>query len=118
MSLTEQIYAQALVLIRDLQEGDKPLLEVLCRSAELSLKAKLLDGVTTDDCKVDFVAAASLYALAAFTEMENATQPEQISAGDLTLRRAGTDAAACCLRYQAEMIMKPYVKDNFSFVGV
>ena len=73
MTLTEQIYAQALVLIRDLQDGDRPMLEMLCRSAEVSLRAKLRDGVT----------------------------PE-----------------ACCLRYQAELMMIPYVKDRFAFMGV
>ncbi len=118
MTLTEQINAQASVLIRDLQDGDRPLLEVLCRSAEVALLAKLREDVSPEDCKADFVAAASLYALAALTEMDGATQPEQFKAGDITLRRSGTDAAVCCLRYQAEMIIKPYVKDNFSFVGV
>lgn len=118
MSLTEQIYAQARVLIRDLEDGDRPILELLCRSAEISLKAKLRDGVTPEDCKADFIAAASLYALSAMSEVDNGIQPEQITAGDLTLRRSGNDAAACCLRYQAELMMLPYVKDRFAFMGV
>lgn len=118
MTLTEQINAQALVLLRDLQDGDRPMLEVLCRSAEISLKARLIEGVTPEDCRADFVASASLYALAALSEIEHSLQPEQFSAGDLTLRRSSTDAAACCLRYQAETIMRPYLKDSFSFVGV
>ncbi len=118
MTLTEQIYAQALVLIRDLKDGDRPLLELLCRSAEASLRERLRTGISPEDCKADFVAAASLYALAAMTEMETAVQPEQFSAGDLTLRRGSTDAAVCCLRNQAEMIMKSYMRDSFSFVGV
>ncbi|MBE6987095.1 MAG: hypothetical protein E7433_06715 [Ruminococcaceae bacterium] len=118
MTLTEQIYAQALVLIRDLQDGDRPMLEMLCRSAEVSLRAKLRDGVTPEDCKADFVAAASLYALAAMSEIDDAVQPEQICAGDLTVRKSSFDAAACCLRYQAELMMIPYVKDRFAFMGV
>lgn len=118
MSLTEQIYAQALVLIRDLQDGDRPLLELLCRSAEVALKAKLREGISIDDCKADFVAAASLYALAAMSEMDETAQLEQFSTGDLTLRRKSCDAAACCLRYQAEMMMAPFVKDRFVFQGV
>lgn len=118
MSLTEQIYAQALVLIRDLEDGDRPLLELLCRSAEVSLKAKLRCGVTPEDCKADFIAAASLYALAAMSEMDETGQLQQISAGDLTLRRSSNDAAACCLRYQAELMMLPYMKDGFSFMRV
>lgn len=118
MTLTDQIYAQALVLLRDLEDGDRPLLEMLCRSAENSLRSKLRSGVSPEDCKADFIASASLYALAAMSEIENGTQPEQIAAGDLTLRRSSNDAAACCLRYQAEMMMLPYMKDRFSFVGV
>ena len=118
MSLTDQIYAQALVLIRDLQDRDRPMLEVLCRSAEVSLLAKLREGVSAEDCKADFVAAASLYALAAMTEMDAQVQLEQFTAGDLTLRRKSNDAAVCCLRYQAELLMMPYVKDRFVFQGV
>ena len=118
MTLTEQIYAQARVLIRDLEDGDRPLLELLCRSAEVSLRAKLREGVTPEDCKADFIAAASLYALSAMSEADSGMLPEQITAGDLTLRRSSGDAAACCLRYQAELMMMPYVKDRFAFMGV
>ena len=118
MTLTEQIHAQALVLIRDLEDKYRPLLELLCRSAEVSLRAKLRNGVTPEDCKADFIAAASLYALAAMSEVDNGMQPEQLTAGDLTLRRSSMDAAACCLRYQAELMMLPYVKDRFAFMGV
>lgn len=118
MTLTEQIYAQALVLIRDLEDGNRPLLELLCRSAEVSLQAKLRSGMTPEDCKADFIAAASLYAVAAMSEVDETAQLEQISAGDLTLRRSSCDAAACCLRYQAELMMLPYVKDRFAFMGV
>ena len=118
MSLTEQIYAQALVLIRDLQDRDRPVLEVLCRSAEVSLRAKLREGITPEDCKADFVAAASLYALAAMTEMDKDLQVEQFTAGDLTLRRKGTDAASNCLHNQAQLMIAPYLKDHISFLGV
>ena len=45
-------------------------------------------------------------------------QIEQISAADLTLRRGSPDSAACCLRYQAEILIRPYLQDNFAFVGV
>ena len=118
MTLTEQIYAQALVLIQDSEDDKLPMLEVLCRCAENSLRQMLREGITPEDCKADFVAAASLYALAALSEMDELAQMEQIKAGDLTLRRGSTDSAACCLRYQAEMMMTPYMKDRFSFMGV
>ncbi len=118
MSLTEQIYAQALVLIQDSEDEKLPMLEILCRCAEKSLRQNLREGVSPEDCKADFVAAASLYALAAMSEMDELAQMSQIKAGDLTLRRSSTDSAACCLRYQAEVMMSPYMKDRFSFVGV
>lgn len=118
MSLTEQIYAQALVLIQDSSDADLSMLRLLCRSAENSLQQKLRDGITIEDCKADFVAAASLYALAAMSELDDLSQMEQIQAGDLTMRRGSANSAACCLRYQAEMVMMPYMKDRFSFRGV
>ena len=118
MSLVEQIYAQALVLTQDSTDMNLPMLEVLCRSAENSLRQKLREGITPEDCKADFVAAASLLALAALSEQDDAAQMEQIHAGDLTLRRGSHDSATCCLRYQAELVIKPYLKDCFSFAGV
>lgn len=118
MSLVEQIYAQALVLIQDSTEINHPMLEILCRSAENALRGKLRDGITPEDCKADFIAAASLLALAALSEMDDVSQIEQIRTGDLTLRRGSTDSAACCLRYQAEILMMPYLQDKFAFLGV
>ena len=118
MSLSEQIYAQALLLTQDAQEKQLPMLEVLCRSAENSLRLKLRDGITPEDCKADFVASASLYALAALSEMDELAQLQEIKAGDLTMRRGSVDSAACCLRYQAEIVIRPYLKDRFSFTGV
>ena len=66
----------------------------------------------------DFVAAAALFAVAAMTELDELAQMEMITTGDLTLRRKSTDAAACCLRYQAELLMTPYMADTFAFLGV
>jgi hypothetical protein len=43
---------------------------------------------------------------------------EQMTAGDVTLRRSGSNAAENCLRYQAELMIGPYLKDRFSFKGV
>ena len=118
MSLTEQIKAQALVLTQDSTAVNLSMLEVLCRSAENDLRNKLRSGIQPEDCKADFIAAASLLALAALSEMDDVAQMEQIQTGDLTLRRGSTDSAACCLRYQAEVIMRPYLKDSFAFLGV
>jgi hypothetical protein len=43
---------------------------------------------------------------------------EQIQIGDVTLRRGGSTAASACLRHQAEMMMAPFLKDNFCFRSV
>lgn len=118
MSLVEQIYAQAMVLIQDSTDVNLPMLELLCRSAENDLRCKLREGILPEDCKADFVASASLLALAALSEMDDVSQMTQIQTGDLTLRRGSSDSAACCLRYQAEVIMRPYLKDAFTFMGV
>ena len=118
MSLSEQIYAQAQVLIQDSTDVNLAILAVFCRSAENMLRQKLREGITPDDCKADFVAAASLYALAALSETDDVAQMAQIQTGDLTLRRGSTDSAACCLRYQAELMMAPYMQDKFLFMGV
>ena len=118
MSLTEQIYAQALVLTQDSTAENLPLLEIFCRSAENALRQKLRSGISPEDCKADFIAAASLLALAALSESDDLAQMEHIRTGDITLRRGSTDSAACCLRYQAELMMLPYMKDRFAFMGV
>ncbi len=118
MSLIEQIYTQALVLAGVLDERQQALLKVLCQGAITSLAARLRVGLTPEDCKADFIAAASLFALAAISECGDADAMEQITAGDVTLRRVGTDVAANCLRYQAELMIAPYLKNRFSFKGV
>ena len=118
MSLTEEIYAKALTLVQDSGDVQHTLLETFCRSAENALRQMLRGGIAPEDCKADFVAAASLLALAAMSEMDDVAQMAQIQTGDLTLRRGNTASAPECLREQAQVLMKPYLKDHFSFVGV
>lgn len=115
MTLTEQVFAQALLLAGDQEPRQEELLKLLCIGAVNSLSARLRQGLKPEDCLADFVAAASLYALAALSAQSDM---EKIVAGDVTLQRSSSDAAANCLRYQAEIIIAPYLKDNFSFRGV
>ena len=112
MTLTEQIYAQAMVLVQDSCDEKLQLLEILCRSAESSLRQNLRDGLTPEDCKADFVAAASLYALAALSEADEMKNLEQMQIGDVTVKRGSGSAAARCLRKQAQIIMFPFVEGN------
>ena len=118
MTLTEQVYAQALLLAGDLSEHQLNMLEVLCSAGTAALTARLRDGLTPADCKADFVAAASLMALAALDGLDEERGVEQITAGDLTIKKGRNDAAANCLRAQAELMITPYLRDRFSFRGV
>ena len=118
MMLTEQIYAQAALLAGPLDEQQTELLKVLVQAAESSLRNRLRDGLTEEDCKADFVAAASLYALAALNEAGRTGGMEEFRAGDLTVRRSGMDTSSRCLQRQADLIIQPFLKDCFAFVGV
>ena len=116
MSLTDQIYAQALVMVGRLSPEQDALLRVLCRVAKNTLAGRLRSGITPEDCRADFIAAGSLFALAALSESDGS--PERFTAGDLTVQRGRTDSASKCLRRQAELILMPYVRDCFTFLGV
>ena len=118
MTLTEQIYAQALLLAGELEQKQTQLLKVLCQGADSSLRNRLREGLKPEDCKADFVAAASLFALAALSAADEESAVEMFQAGDLSLRRKGTDAASNCLRNQSQLMIAPYLKDNISFLGV
>ena len=118
MTLTQQVYTQALLLAGDLEPRQEELLKLLCASVVSSLSGRLRESIRPEDCLTDFIASASLYALAAISVQTDMGQMQRITAGDVTLQRSGTDAAANCLRYQAELMIAPYLKDNFSFRGV
>lgn len=115
MILTEQVYAQACLLADALDEKEQQLLRILSRSAVSHLTARLRDGLTPEDLKADFIAAASLFALAS---LSSAAQVGEMKLGDVTIKRSGADAASQCLHNQAALIMAPYVKDSFCFLGV
>ena len=116
MNLTDQIYAPALVMVGELSPEQDALLRVLCRVAKNTLAGRLRSGITPEDCRADFIAAGSLFALAALSESEGS--PERFTAGELTVQNGSTCAPARCLRSQAELILMPYVRDCFAFLGV
>ena len=118
MTLKEQVLAQAMLLAGELTDQQTGILNALCTATTASLSARLRDGLTPEDCKADFIAASSLLALAAMSSVEDGTKTEQITAGDFTIRKQYGDAASNCLRAQAELMILPYLKDSFSFVGV
>ena len=118
MTLIERIFAQALTLAGHLQEQQAALLKVLCQVAAAALSAQLRKGLTPEDCMADFISAASLMALAALSEAGEADTVESFTAGDVSIRKERNGAAANCLRYQAKIMMMPYIRDPFAFLGV
>lgn len=117
MSLTELVVSQAKFMAREMTSRDLQLLEAVCQAAVSSLEARLRDNLTTDDCQADFVTAAGMYALAALSDIGDFTGVEQLTAGDVTVRR-GHNGAANYLRSQADLLMAPYLKSGFVFLGV
>ena len=118
MTMTEQIYAQALLLAGELEPKQAALLQVLCQGANNSLASRLREGLAPEDCRADFIAAASLLALSALSVADEKSAVEMFQAGDLSVRRRSGDAASNCLRNQAELMIAPYLKDYFTFMGV
>lgn len=119
MTLKEQVFAQALLLAGELEDNQSDILNALCTAATASLSARLREGLRPEDCKADFVAAASLFALAELNTVRDGAALEQITAGDLTIRKsASADPASAVLRNQAQLVISPYLKDCFCFRGV
>ena len=116
--MTEQVLAQAKLLAGVEEEQQLALLRVFCRAAVGTLTARLKPDVTAEDCQEDFIAAASLLALAAFSESDPAANWEQIQLGHMTIRPNGGGTAAKCLCSQAEKLMLPHCRDAFCFKGV
>ncbi len=119
MTLKDQVYTHAALLAGELEESQRDILLALCTAVTASLTARLREGLRPEDCRADFVAAASLLALAELNAVRDGAALEQITAGDLTLRkRTAADPASNVLRSQAQMMISPYLKDSFCFRGV
>ena len=116
--MTDLVYAQAALLAGQLEDRQRELLKLLCRGAASGLENRLREGLAPEDCKADFVAAASLLALSALNEAGQAGGLEEFRAGDLTVKRSGMDTSSRCLQRQAELIIQPFLKDGFAFLGV
>ena len=56
--------------------------------------------------------------LAALNGIDGSADIAEFKAGDLTVKKSGTDAASRCLQHQAQLMIAPYLQDNFSFLGV
>ena len=114
--MQDRIYARAVELAGDADRKRQDLLRVLCESCSMSLEARLREGMTAEDIPEPFVMAAALHAVAAMLGLEE--NCEEFRAGDLTVKQGDTMQRQKELRWQAEQLMGPYLKDNFLFVGV
>ena len=113
--LSEQVYEQAALLASPLEEKQEKLLMLLCQSVVCALRTRLREGMTEEDCRAEFVASASLLALADLQEAEQLGTMAEFRAGDLTVKNREAGSATRCLRNQAELIMAPFLKDTFAF---
>lgn len=118
MTLAEQVAAQVRFLAPELVTEETDLLNAVCQAAVSSLRSRLREDLEPEECLSDFVTAAGLYAAAALAEIGDLNGVEQFTAGDLTVRRGGGHSAAEHLRQQAAMLMAPYTRSGFSFLGV
>ena len=118
--MKEQAFAQALLLTGDLEQKQRELLRLLCNAAVASLQLRLKDGLKAEKYGQDLICAASLYAVAALGAAAEETVLEEFKAGDLTVRQSGGGkaAAAAALEKQADLLIRPYLADGFTFVGV
>ena len=99
------------------QEERRELLRLLCGAAVSALSARL--EIPPEDCLEEFVAAASLYALAEWYCGKQRERFQEFRAGDLTVKPGeGTALSPASLKAQAMELLRPYWKDSFRFQGV
>lgn len=117
--MTEEVYTQALALAGELEEQEQNLLKLLCGAAVTTLESRIREDIDPESCRDAFVTAACLYALAGLTDAGSGTGIAEFKAGDLTVRKGesltgGSDR----LRQQADELVRPWLRDSFTFLGV
>lgn len=110
MELTDEILAMALSFA---PSDDQTVLRTLCRAAQCRLAKRLKDGVTTEDCTDSFVAACAMTAAGEYlAAMQDGVS--SFTVGDVRVEQKSSQA----LLEQARLLLQPYCKSNFSFMGV
>ena len=119
--MTERILKLARSIV-GISEGENPLLETLCRVADLAWQARLSSNVNIESCEEAFCCAAALTAAADYAVGADVDAVSEFSAGEISVHlRSGTERTLVskALRDTAERLMAPYVKDSvFCFKGV
>ena len=111
MTIADQVLNQAELLTGELDDTGRERLRLLCTAAVRALTAQLRDGLSPEDIREDFVAAASLYALSRWGRGEDI---QEFRAGDLTVKKG----QVANLEAEALALLGPYLKTGFTFVGV
>ena len=114
--MQDRIFARAVELGGAMDRRKEDLLLNLCEACSVSLEARLREGMTGEDIGEPFVTAVGLNALAALMGLDEET--EEFRAGDLTVKQGSREQRQKDLRWQAEQLMMPYLRDNFLFAGV
>ena len=114
--MTDQVYTRALVMTGELDGKQEALLRLLCETNAAALEARLREGLMPEDCREEFVTAVAMLAAAGMAGFE---ETAEFKAGDLTVKMKDRNAGkATELRFQADQLMGPYLKDRFLFAGV
>lgn len=92
-------------------------LQLLCQAVVSELTEKLRADLKPEDCRAQFLTAASLYVLAAWAETDDNMNLQHIQVGDLMVKPGSRGSAARCMREHAARLLRPYCADNFSFGG-
>ena len=121
-SMSGQIVSIACALSKA-DEGERALLEMICKAQEEQLARTLKEGVTREDCESAFICAASWLAAAALESARAGGEEfSSLRAGDLTVTKRSSDEGSkrlSLLREQAWALMRPYTTDGgFCFRGV
>ena len=97
---------------------DETVLRTLCESACRTLDSRLKDGLTAEDCGGAYPLAAAWLALEWLRGSQGMDGVTYLSAGDLTVRREGSEDDGALSRRAME-IMSPFLRDDgFVFQGV
>lgn len=113
MTVSDQILNQTELLVGQLEDTDRERLRLLCRMVEGTLSRQLREDVTVEDCREDFVTAASILAVSQWSPGEDVAE---FRAGDLTVKKGQRFPEH--LKTQAFALLRPYLKSAFAFLGV
>ena len=118
MAMLDDIYTMAAVFAGPSGDEEQAALRTVCQAVQAGLSARLRPGITPETCEQAFVCAAAWMAVCCFGAGMSGDGVTAFSAGDISVSLGAKNAAAEALRTQAELLMAPYVRDSFCFLGV